>query len=498
MREHLPVLQVIVPLLAAPLCLVLRVPAVARVLVAVASWTSLTIAGSLLLQVRASGTISYALGGWAAPYGIEYRIDLLSAYLLVLVNVIGAVVFTFLPGQPASKISNRRETHFYAALLLALAGLLGIVATGDAFNIFVFLEISSLAAYSLVALGKRRRALMAAYSYLIIGTIGGTFILLGIGFMYSMTGTLNLAELGEALPTLTDTRTVRVAFAFLFVGVSIKLALFPLHQWLPNAYSEAPAAVSAFLAATSTKVSYYLLVRVVFTLFGAAFVFDSLHLDRLLIPLSIAAMFSGSVAAIYQTNVKRLLAYSSVAQIGYMTLGLSFASVTGLTGGLVHLFNHAMMKGGLFLSVACIAARTGSARLEDFRGLGRRMPFSMISFVVGGLALIGIPGTVGFISKWYLVRAALEQGRFIVAFLIVASSLLAVAYVWRVLEVAYFHPRADDDPEVSEVSWKMLVPTWVLIGATVYFGLSSDLTVGIAAATARDLLEGLPMVGGAP
>jgi len=488
MAEHLPVLQVIVPLLAAPLCLLVRVPRIARVLVTVAAWTSLAIAVTLMAEVRTSGTITYALGGWAAPYGIEYRIDLLSAYLLVLVSVVAAVVLSFLPGRPAAQISNHRETHFYAALLLSLAGMLGIAATGDAFNIFVFLEISSISAYSLVALGRRRQALMAAFSYLIIGTIGASFILLGIGFMYHMTGTLNMAELAVYLPQLTSTRTVRVAFAFLFVGVSIKLALFPLHQWLPNAYSEAPAAVSAFLAATSTKISYYLLVRVVFTLFGAAFVFGSLHLDRLLVPLSIAAMFSGSIAAIYQTNVKRLLAYSSVAQVGYMTLGLSFATVTGLTGGLVHLFNHAMMKGGLFLSVACIGSRIGSAQLDDLRGLGRRMPFSMASFVVGGLSLIGIPGTVGFISKWYLVRAALEQGRWLVAGLIVASSLLAVAYVWRVLEVAYFAPRSADDPVVSEVGWKLLLPTWVLIGATVYFGLSADLTVGLAQDVARELV----------
>lgn len=495
MVEHLPVLQVVVPLLAAPLCLLIGVPAVARLVVILASWGSLGISIALLTLVQSSGTVRYALGGWAAPYGIEYRVDLVAAYVLLLVNIIGAVVLTFLPGRPARVISNRRENHFYAAFLLCLAGLLGIVATGDAFNVFVFLEISSLAAYSLVALGRRRQALMAAYSYLILGTIGGSFILVGIGFLYQMTGTLNMTELSALLPAVTATRTVRVAFAFLFVGVSIKLALFPLHQWLPNAYSEAPAAVSAFLAATSTKVSYYLLVRIVFSIFGAAFVFGSLRLDLLLVPLSIAAMFSGSIAAIYQTDVKRLLAYSSVAQIGYMTLGLSFASVTGLTGGLVHLFNHALMKGGLFLSVACIGLRIQSSSLVDFRGLGRRMPWTMATFVIGGLALIGIPGTVGFISKWYLVRAALEQQRWLVAFLIVASSLLAVAYVWRVLEVAYFHPRADDDPEVAEVSISMLVPAWLLIGATVYFGLQTDLTVGIAEAAARQLLGS---AGGVP
>ena len=249
--------------------------------------------------------------------------------------------------------------------------------------------------------------------------------------------------------------------------------------------------VSAFLAATATKVSYYLLVRVVFTIFGAAFVFDTLGLDLLLVPLSLAAMFVGSIAAIYQTDLKRLLAYSSIAQIGTMTLGLSFATTAGLQAGLIHLFNHAITKGGLFLVAACIVARLGSSAITDMRGLGRRMPLTMAAFVVGGLGLVGVPATAGFVSKWYLVLAALEKGWTAVALLILASSLLALVYVWRVVEVAYFQPPAERSP-AREAPLALLVPTWILIGATLFFGLSTELTVGVAGAAARQLLGTTP------
>ena len=213
-----------------------------------------------------------------------------------------------------------------------------------------------------------------------------------------------------------------------------------------------------------------------------------MRLDAVLMPLAIAAMFVGSFVAIFQDDIKRMLAYSSVAQIGYMVLGLSFASVSGLTGGLVHLFNHAIMKSGLFLVMAAVLLRMGSTRLEAFAGLGRRMPITMAAFVVAGLSLIGVPLTVGFVSKWYLVMGALEGGLWPVAVLILLSSLLALVYIWRVIEVAYFRQPPDDAPEIGEAPASMLVPTWVLVGATVFFGVFTSLSVGLASAAARMLL----------
>ena len=487
--DQLPILTIVVPLLAAPLCILFRNATIVRLFAVAVTWASLAMSILLLQQVGVSGTVSYALGSWLPPLGIEFRVDVLNAYVLVIVTTVSAVVIAFPLAETSLRVPKERHFLFYASFLLCLTGLLGITITGDVFNIFVFLEISSLASYSLISLGRNRRALTAAFSYLIMGTIGATFILIGIGLMYQMTGTLNLADLGQRLEPVLGTRTIWMAFAFLMVGVSIKLAVFPLHQWLPNAYTYAPSVVSAFLAGTATKVAYYVLVRFIFTLFGVVFVFETIGLSYLLLPLSLAAMFVGSAAAIYQTNIKRLLAYSSIAQIGYMTLGLSLVNQNGLTGGLVHLFNHALMKGGLFLAVACIVYRIGSANIEDMRGLGRRMPLTMAAFVIGGLSLIGVPGTVGFVSKWYLVLGALDRGWHVVAFLILLSSLLAAVYVWRVVEVMYFRDGDEDLPR-EEASVSMLLPTWTLIGATLFFGLNTDLTVGVAR-RAADLLLGV-------
>ncbi len=491
MIDHLPVLQIVVPLLAAPICILIRHPAVVRGFAVAVTWVVLAIALKLLDTVLSQGTISYAMGGWPPPIGIEYRIDVLNAYVLVIVAAISAVVLPFGVNSAELSISRDRQYLFYAAFLLCITGQMGITISGDAFNIFVFIEITSLASYALISLGRSRQALHAAFSYLIMASIGGSFILIGIGLMYQMTGTLNINDLSQRLPAVMDTRTIWMAFAFLVVGTSIKLAVFPLHQWLPNAYTYAPSTVSAFLAATSTKVYYYVLVRLIFTVFGIAFVFERVELHLVLVPLSILAMFIGSIAAIFQKNLKRLLAYSSIAQIGYITLGLSFANVEGLTGGLVHLFNHAFMSGGLFLVVACVTFRIGSSKIEDLRGLGRQMPITMAAFVVGGLSLVGMPGTVGFISKWYLVLGALENDGYMVAGLICLSSLISAIYIWRIVEIIYSQQRDNETP-VQEVPLRLLIPTWILIGGAVFFGFATDLTAGIAGQAAQHLLGGGP------
>ena len=478
--DHLPILAVIIPLLAAPLCALIGRGGVAWYIALAATWLSLASAVVLHGQIVESGSISYALGGWAPPWGIEYRIDLLSSYVLLIVTAIAALVLSFARLSVEQEIPPQQIAHFYAALLLALAGLAGIVSTGDAFNLFVFLEISALSSYALISMGKDRRALNAAFQYLVMGTIGATFILIGIGFLYMMTGTLNMQDLAERLPAMADTRTVRAGFAFLTVGIGLKLALFPLHLWLPNAYAYAPSVVSALLAATATKVAVYAMLRFMFGIFGVEFAFGSMPLGFILITLGLLGILSASLVALFQDNVKRLLAYSSVAQIGYIALGMGLASSTGVTAAMLHLFNHALMKGALFLALGAVAYRLGSVSLRDFAGLGRRMPWTMAAIVIGGLSLIGVPPTAGFVSKWYLVLGVLELGLWPLAVLVLVGSLLALAYVWKIVEVAYFTPSAENAVQIKEAPLSMLLPIWVLVAANVYFGINTELTVGVA------------------
>jgi len=484
---HLPILQVIVPLLAAPLCLFLTRPRLVWLFAIIVSGLAFLISSLLLQQVMTSGTIIYELGGWEAPWGIEYRIDQLNALLLLIITAISTVVLFSADTSIRKEIPEDRHTVFYILYLLSLAAMLGIVATGDAFNVFVFLEISSLSAYALIALGKDRRALWASYQYLIMGTIGATFILIGIGLMYQMTGTLNMYDLSIRLPEVEQTRTVFTAFAFVIVGVCLKLAMFPLHLWLPNAYAYAPSIVTAFFAATATKVAIYLLIRFTFSVFAVSLSITHLPLQMLFVVLGLVGIFVASTAAIYQTSIKHLFAYSSIAQIGYMIVGFSVTSVAGLTATLLHLFNHALMKGALFLALAAVVYRIGSTQLSQFQGLGRQMPVTMAAIVIGGLSLIGVPLTVGFVSKWYLVMAVIENGWWPVAVLILLGSLLAVVYVWRIVEAAYFKPALAGTETIKEAPLSFLIPIWTLVLANIYFGIDTRLSVQVAQAASQSL-----------
>lgn len=496
---QLPVLPIIMPIMAAPISLLLPKGRAPHLWACLFSWLTFAACIALFREVEAAGPISYHLGDWAPPIGIEYRIDLANALVLMLVSGIAAAVLPFAYRSVQLEIDERQTPLFYGAFLICMTGLLGVTITGDAFNVFVFLEISSLSGYALIAMGARRdrRALTAAFNYLVMGTIGATFFVIGIGLLYQATGTLNMADLAQKLIG-QDNRMVAAGFAFILVGMGLKLAMFPLHLWLPNAYTYAPSAVTAFMAATATKVAVYVLIRFFFSVFNFDFPFIAAAFQYVLLPLGLIGMFAASLTALFQEDVKRMLAYSSVAQIGYMLLGLSFATVDGLAASLVHIFNHALMKGALFMAVACVVLRSGSHSIHAFAGLSKRMPVTTWAFIISGLSLIGVPLTVGFISKWYLLDAAFSAGHWYAGFLIVASSLIALAYVGRVAEVMLLkepHETGKYAMPKEEAPLSMLVPMWILVGANIYFGVRTDLTGDIAVRAAEALMT---MAGGAP
>ncbi len=490
--DQIPALLIVIPLLAAPLAVMLPGRRSPWLLATAVSWVVFALTISLLGRVLEVGTISYTMGGWEPPWGIELRIDALNVLVLLIITGIGAVVLPYAGKSATAEIQPHNTALFFCLFLLTYTGLLGITVTGDIFNMFVFLEISSLSTYALIALGKDRRALTAAYQYLIMGTIGATFFLIGVGLLYSLTGTLNITDLAGRLPAVAGTRTVHTAFAFIVAGLALKLALFPVHLWLPNAYTYAPSAVSAFIAATATKVAVYVMIRVLFVVFGADFSFGVMPLQPILVALSLIGVVVMSLMALNQNDAKRLLAYSSVAQIGYMVIGFSFATIAGLTAALTHLFNHALMKGALFLALGAVAYRIGTTRIGALAGLGRLMPWTMSAFALGGLSLIGIPATAGFISKWYLIQAALEAGWWWLAVIVLLTSLIAVMYVWRVIEVAWFREAPAQYQDVKEAPLALLVPLWVLVAANLWFGVDTRFSVGIAARAAETLLGAWP------
>jgi multicomponent Na+:H+ antiporter subunit D len=497
--EQLPVLPVVIPLVAAPITALLPQGRAPHLWSSLVSWLTFAACIFLFREVSAAGPISYHLGDWAPPLGIEYRVDLANALVLLLVSGIAALVLPFAYVSVRAEIDARQSSFFYCAMLICLTGLLGVAITGDAFNIFVFLEISSLSTYALVAMGagRDRRALTAAFNYLVMGTIGATFFVIGIGLLYQATGTLNIADLHDRLAGGRN-RVVDAGFAFIVVGIGLKLAMFPMHLWLPNAYTYAPSAVTAFIAATATKVAVYVLIRFLYSVFGFDFSFMGATFTYVFLPLGVAGMFIASLVAVFQEDVKRMLAYSSVAQLGYMLLGVSFATVDGLTAALVHVFNHALMKGALFMAAACVMLQAGSHSIRAFNGLARRMPFTAGAFLVSGLSLVGVPLTVGFISKWYLLQAAFSAGHWYAGFLVVASSLIALVYVGRIAEAMLLREPAEEGRFAiakKDAPLSMLIPMWVLVAANVYFGVRTGLTGETAARAAEALML---VAGGRP
>lgn len=488
-QSAVPVLIVLAPLLTALVLPVVglwyrkAVFPMALTALAVSCGTAIVAARDVVVH----GPVHYYMGGWAPPWGIELRIDALSALMLLLLTVITLLVGIYSKRSVLKEIPSK-EVPFYSVYLLLVTGLVGLVSTADMFNLYVFLEITSLTSYALVSIGGGA-AVVSAFRYVILGTVGAAFYLLAVAYLYSVTGSLNMADLSRLLPALYQSNTVLVGFAFFVIGVSIKMALFPMHTWLPGAYADAPSAVSALIAATTTKVAAYVLIRVMFFVFEPRFSIEMIPVTTVLSWMGAAAMVVGSVMALAQSDFKRMLAYSSVAQIGYIVLGIGLANAAGFTGGILHLVNHAFMKGGLFLVAGAIVYRTGIRQIGELRGLSLKMPVTAAVFTVGALAMIGIPPTGGFFSKLYLILGAIEAGNWVFVGVIVLSSVLALAYLANVLRYIYF-PReataadgmADRPLHESimrhEVPWTMLGPMVAITAGIVMLGLFNGEVVG--------------------
>ncbi|TGD72225.1 monovalent cation/H+ antiporter subunit D family protein [Mangrovimicrobium sediminis] len=491
LTPHLPVLQVVVPLLSSPLLLLLRPRGLAWAGAAAVALLSFAIALNMALAVAAGIQFSYAVGGWEPPYGIALSVDAFSALILLIVTGAGAIAI--LAGKPSvdREIDAERQPLFYSAWILAMAGLTGIALSADAFNIFVFMEISSLASYVLIAGGPDRRALPAVFKYLIMGTIGATFYLIGVGLVYMMTGTLNLADMEARIGGVTDINPLLVAAGFITIGLALKAAVFPLHVWLPNAYTHAPHMITVFLAACATKVAIYVLLRFDFFVFQANLDRHDVQFSLFLMPLALLGILVASAVAMFEGHIKRLLAMSSVAQIGYIMLGASFITEAGLTASALHMFNHALAKGGLFLAIAGLACHYGDLRLARLAGAARSMPWTAAALVVCGFSLVGIPGTAGFVSKWLLLDAALDEGRFaaVLVGVILVSSLMALAYVWRIVETLYFKPAAQDvATPTGEAPLPLLLAAWLAAIANIGFGLFPQFPLELCSAAAELLL----------
>ncbi len=424
-----------------------------------------------LWVVLSEAKLRYRLGGWPQPIGIEYVLDPLAAFVVTVVTFLGFLSLIYFRLSIQHEVPDRFVTAHALALLL-LAGLSGMIVTGDLFNLFVFLEIASLSAYALVAIGDQR-APVAAFRYLILGSLGGSFYVLGVGFLYFATGSLNMADVAQRLPAIYDSRAVAAAATLIAVAMALKMGLFPLHLWLPDAYSYAPSAVGGLIPPVMTKVAGYVLIRIFLDVFQPPYLKNHLPIISIIAWLACAGIIFGSIMAIAQNDLRRMLAYSSVSQIAYVGLGLGMAHPLGLVGALLHILNHAFMKGCLFFVAGAIRYRTGWVEISRLKGLGRKMPWTLAAFTVAALSMIGVPPAAGFFSKWYLLIGAIEIGNgwFVAAILL--SSLLNAAYFFRVLENVYGDASSNEKEKSQAVDppLSMLAPILILAGGILALGL---------------------------
>ena len=402
------------------------------------------------------------------PIGIEYIIDKVAIIPIIIISGISFFATIFAYKIMPEEIEKKSISKVYSLWLLAIAGLLGLVTTGDAFNLFVFLEISSLASVALVAMGaqKDKQALVAAYNYLIIGAVGATLYVIGVGLLYGITGTLNMEDLTSRISDLNNNKALIAGFGFMIIGIMVKAAVFPLHIWLPRAYAYAPSAVSVLLAATATKASLYILARILFSVFENSEDLINNTLLYVILPLSIIAMFAGTIMAIYEKDIKRLLAHSSVAQIGYITLAFAIGTKASIAAGFIHMFNHAIIKGGLFIAKTSLGFFIQKrVTINNLSGLGRAMPITFFCFVLCSLSLAGLPLTAGFISKLYLIKATISSDAIWIAILILISSALSVVYLWKMIEVMWMREGRKivikENPTIN-ISLIIIPSVWIL------------------------------------
>jgi multicomponent Na+:H+ antiporter subunit D len=400
-----------------------------------------------LILIEKGIPIIYSMGGWSAPWGIELRVDSLGAFFLLVVAGVSLPVALFGVDNLTHEVGGSAQTtRFYVLYLLLSGALAGMAVTSDLFNVFVLVEVATLSCCGLVSARNHPRAAEAAFNYLILATLGSALILGGIGFLYIITGHLNMGFASQELGRVWRDypHVVWMAASFLLVGFGVKAALFPLHVWLPDAHSTAPSPASAILSGLGVKGYMICFTKVLYNVFGTTLMRE-FAMHRILVLLGMIAIIAGSILALAQDELKRRLAFSTVAQVGYVFLGLGFANASGLTGTLFHMASHAVIKSGLFLAVGAIITTTGKHRISEMAGIGKKMPITMAVFTIGSLGLAGIPLFSGFIGKWYLLSGSLEAGGSLAAVVIIAGSVLCAAYLFPMIRIAYFEPAPVED-----------------------------------------------------
>ncbi|HPC29792.1 MAG TPA: proton-conducting transporter membrane subunit [bacterium] len=388
----------------------------------------------------------YQMGGWPAPIGIIFVLDGFSSMMLIIVNLIGFMACLFSVDYMEKIYTSK--LRYYSLLLLVITGMNGVILTGDLFNMFIFLEIALIASYALVGFGCGSKDLEASFKYLVINMIATYFIFLGIALLYGRFATLNMAHIVTSIQQYGTDSVVIFAFVLFFVGFGTKAAIVPFHAWVPDAYTAAPAPVSALLAGGIIKsLGIYVLMRLTYNVFGMSQV-----IANLFVYFGIASIIIGALMALGQWNFKRLLAYHSISHMGYIILGFGLGSPLGILGGVFHLFNHSLFKSLLFFNSGSVEYETGNLNLRKLGRLSEKMPVTSVSSLIAFFSTSGIPPFNGFWSKLIIIIAAIQAGRPFSALWVVIGSILTLAYFAKIQRYVFFgNGDKFDESQVKDI-----------------------------------------------
>ena len=478
MLNHLPVLIIIFPLSIAFIILLFK-----KYIIALSIFSIVFSLASLLKfapSVLNGQVILYHLGGWQGPLGISLLIDGLSFFFAFITLGIGIMVILY-------SIPEKRHNHtYYFLLLLLLSSMVGTIFTADIFNMYILYDLVAIATYLLIAYYQQGVALKASFNYLLMSAVGLSLFLLGVGSLYAMSGTLHISSISEQLPEIFahNPQIIIMSLVLVITSMGIKMAMVPLHGWLPDAHSLAPSPVSAILSGVVVKVGLYCLIRLIFGLFSAEKIMVNIGTHYVLMVFGAITLFFGAMMAFTQTDLKRMLAYSTINQIGLILIGLGLNIHSGFQGALFHVLNHALLKSALFFCAGMIILQSGKRKIHDFAGYGEKNPVVALCFVVLSLGIIGIPPMNGFVSKFLICLAAIEAGYSILALVIVFASLITAAYYFRIIQIFYSEPIQSNSNlsniDVAEKSffWDKyfrLWPIYILTGFSLLLGIFPSL-----------------------
>lgn len=471
---HLPILMIILCLLSAFLIPLLGKvkPKLVGLMVRLVILINIIFTVLLLWYINNNGAFHYYLGNWESPWGIALLVDYLAIFMLLVINLISFLILVYADQDLKHEIEPDLDPWYYTLFILLVGAMSALALSNDLFNIFVFTEITTITACGIIAVKSTKMCVEASLKYLLLSTLGSGLILLGIALLYMVTGHFNLDYIAMELPIAMSVYplNIMVSLALFLVGFSLKSALFPLHVWLPDAHSSAPTPSSAVLSGVVVKIYAIVLLRLIFKVYGLD-IFTYIPIAEILLVMSTLAIFAGSLFAIAQDDIKRMLAFSSVAQIGYIFLGIALINQNGVSGGILHIANHAMMKSLLFLTAGAIIYKTGIRKIKDLEGIGFKMPITMILFSIGALSMVGIPGFNGFISKYYLVLGALDAHKPFYALVIILSSLLNAVYYLPIVIKAFFGQSHDLKFQADGLPKRMLIPMLILGASCIKFGI---------------------------